>query len=231
MTPCRACHSPLAMLETGLESRPAYRNYNQDDGVHCLSCHGLKDGVAAARDVPAAPCRPRREPLLLKAESCYPCHEPTHSAFSEYYTSKAYAAGTRCADCHMPEVAERRGRSHGPNGGFNEAFIKKAVDWNCKIADSAATVTVTNKTGHKFPGEIPSRSFVIKCETEGAPPQYQSIRKPNKGESREDDRLKPDETRAFVFTIKSGAAPKITLLFKPFPVMPDEAASVIGQSK
>lgn len=228
MAGCRACHSPMSVFETGFESRPAFRDYNHDDGVHCLSCHGLKDGVAANRTIPDAPCRPRVEPILQKAESCYPCHEPTHQAFSEYYLSNAYKTGKRCLDCHMPEREGGKGRSHGPHGGLNGEFVKKAVEWKCEERNDTIFLTVTNKTGHKFPGEIPSRSFVMKVEMQDCEPVYQSIRKPNKGEAKEDDRLKPDETRVFEFKIKKSAFRKLTLLFKPFPIMPDEAAIEIG---
>ena len=62
---CRACHSPMPVLPHSLEEAPEYRDFNQDDGVHCLSCHGLEDGVAAARSIEGAPCRPRFEPRLL----------------------------------------------------------------------------------------------------------------------------------------------------------------------
>lgn len=228
MSGCRACHSPKSVYETGFDKRPAFREFNQNDGVHCLSCHGMKDGVAAARTIPDAPCRPQAEPGLQKAESCYPCHEPTHQAFTEYYTSKAYKQNTRCMDCHMPARASG-GRSHGPNGGLNPEFVKKGVDWNCEVRGGDLILTLTNRTGHKFPGEIPSRSFVIKWEIAGAPPVYETLRKANKGEVREDNRLGPDETRELKFTIPAAPAKAtLTLLFKPYPVMPDEASQVIG---
>src|SRR5262245_7215228 len=102
---CRACHSPLPVLVSGLTDPPDYRDFNQEDGVHCLSCHGLEDGVAAARTIEGAPCHPRADPRLLSADHCYPCHQPTHHAFDEYRVSRAFAEGTRCQDCHMRERA------------------------------------------------------------------------------------------------------------------------------
>lgn len=229
---CRACHSPMPMLATGLETRPAFRDFNHEDGVHCLSCHGLEQGVAAARSVPGAPCNPIADLRIGNVNSCFPCHEPTHQAYSEYYTSKAFRIGTRCMDCHMPELPGGR-RSHGPHGGFSADFVKNAIAWECKESNGAITLTLINKTGHKFPGEIPSRVFVIKRETVGgrtpSTPEYEQFRKPGKMEDREDDRLLPDEARTLHYKIPEGAESfTITLLFKVFPIMPDDVSTVLG---
>jgi hypothetical protein len=228
-TGCRACHSPLPVFETGLDQKPNYRDFNQDDGVHCLSCHGLAGGVAAARDLPEAPCNPKKEPRLQSVSMCYPCHQPTHQAFDEYWVSKAAAAGTRCVDCHMPPRADGPGRTHGNLGGLNANFVKKAIETKLERTAPGARLVVTNKTGHKFPGEIPSRSFVVKVTPSHGEPIYTTLRKPNKGEDREDNRLAPDESRAFDLAAPAGAEiRRVELLFKPFPLMPDEAAFVLG---
>jgi nitrate/TMAO reductase-like tetraheme cytochrome c subunit len=226
MEGCRACHSPMPVLATGLDSRPSFRDFNREDGVHCLSCHGLEDGVAAARDVPDAPCRPRRDERILKAELCYPCHQPTHQAFSEYYESKAFKSGTRCQDCHMP--AEGARRSHGPNGGFNDAFVRKAIDWKCDVADGKLKLTIVNRTGHKFPGEIPSRALVIQWQSGSAPATFEVLRRPNKGEDRADNRLKPDEVRTMEWNIEPGRSAELKLWFQPLPLLPEEKSIPIG---
>lgn len=238
---CRPCHSPLPVLLSGLDRRPRYRDFNQLDGVHCLSCHGLADGVAAARTIADAPCRPRRDERLLDANLCWPCHQPTHHAFDEYEVSKARADGIRCADCHMEAVsrppldgvappAPRAGRSHGPNGGLNPDFVRRALDWSCRREGGEVIVTLLNLTGHKFPGEIPSRVFQVRLIVDGGEPEHVTLRKPAKSEARADDRLAPDETRELRFPVDvSARAVRVTLLFKPFPLLPDEAAFVIGE--
>lgn len=226
---CRPCHSPLPVLQSGLQEPPLYRDFNQDDGVHCLSCHGLEDGVAAARTIPDAPCRPRFEPRLLKAEMCYPCHEPTHQAFTEYATSDAHAVGVRCVDCHMQPTEHRRGRSHGPNGGMNADFVRRALGWQCRLEGDEVVVELRNRCGHKFPGEIPSRAFVVRVTFDDREPIYELFRKPHRGEDRADDRLLPDETRLLRHAWPEGAAAvEVELLFKPLPLMPDERAFVLG---
>ncbi len=227
---CRACHSPLPVLPTGLDEPPDHRDFNQEDGVHCLACHGLADGVAAARTIEGAPCRPRLEPRLLEAELCFPCHEPTHQAFQEYYRSQAFAAGKRCADCHMEPRSAGGGRSHGPHGGFDADFVRRAIDWDAALEERELVLTLTNRTGHGFPGEIPSRSFLVHLEFPGAEPRDLLLRKPHKGEEREDDRLQPDETRVLRFPLPDGASSvRLELRFLPLPLLPREQGFLLGE--
>ncbi len=227
---CRPCHSPRSVFETGFDRRPDYRDFNQADGVHCLSCHGLADGVAAARTIEGAPCRPRYEPRLLEADHCYPCHEPTHQAFAEYEESDAFALGIRCVDCHMQPTTHRRGRSHGPNGGLNPDFVKRGLDWSAELADGEVRLTLRNRTGHKFPGEIPSRSLLIEVAFDDAPPRTELLRKPRRGEDRADNRLTPDEVRVLAFPVPPDASrARVRLYFRPLPLLPVEESFLLGE--
>ena len=228
---CRPCHSPRSVFETGFDRAPAFRDFNHEDGVHCLSCHGLEDGVAAARTIEDAPCRPRATPELLEADHCYPCHEPTHQAFTEYRTSIAFEDGTRCADCHMPRRAGG-GRSHGPHGGMNAEFVAKALRWRCEEADGAVLVHLENLTGHKFPGEIPSRSLSVRVTwhdpVDGAASAL--LRRPHKGEERADNRLLPDEERTLRFEVPPGATGgEVRIVFVPLPLLPVEQGFLLGE--
>jgi hypothetical protein len=227
---CRSCHSPMPVLEHSLVERPLFRGFNHDDGVHCLSCHGRADGVAATRDVADAPCRPRADARLSQAELCQPCHEPTHQAFSEYRQSRAFATGKLCADCHMPE-RDDGGRSHGPHGGLNAAFVRRALDWECRIENGEVVVVLRNRTGHKFPGEIASRSFLLWIDVAGEPALRELLRRPHKGEARADNRLLPDEVRVVRQPLPAGTAPadvRVRLLFQPLPLLPVEQSFVLG---
>ena len=160
---------------------------------------------------------------------CYPCHEPTHQAFAEYRRSDAFATGIRCVDCHMPPTKNRRGRSHGPHGGMNEEFVKRALAWKCKVADGALHVELRNRCGHKFPGEIPSRSFLVEVTFDDAAPNHEILRRPFKGEKRQDNRLRPDETRILRYPIPAGVETvRVRLLFKPLPLLPIEESFVLG---
>ena len=227
---CRPCHSPLPVLPNGLDVPPAYRDFNRADGVHCLSCHGLTDGVAAARTVEGAPCRPRFEPRLLQANHCFPCHQPTHQAFDEYWTSDAFAVGLRCVDCHMQPRENGRGRSHGPNGGMNAEFVARALAWHCDVVDGEVRVTLRNRAGHKFPGEIPSRSLVVRVEFPQSEARVVVLRKPHRGEERIDDRLRPDETRTLTFPFPDGVtSASVRLVFVPLPLLPEGQGFVLGE--
>jgi hypothetical protein len=229
---CRCCHSPLPVLQHSLTERPLFRAFLQDDGVHCLSCHGRDDGVAAARTVPDAPCRPRRDERLLQAELCQPCHEPTHQAFTEYRQSAAFTDGVRCADCHMPEREDGSGRSHGPHGGLDAAFVRKALRWQCAIVGGELVVTLRNRTGHRFPGEIPSRSFLLRIDIRGREPIRELLRRPFKGEARADNRLGPDEERVLRYPLGADLAAadvSVRLLFRPLPMTTEEDAFVLGE--
>ena len=224
---CRPCHSPQSVLVTGLDRAPDYRDFNQEDGVHCLSCHGLPDGVAAARTLPEAPCRPRAEPRMRDTYHCYPCHQPTHQAFDEYEESRAFAEGTRCIDCHMPLREDGSGRSHGPHGGMNAEFVRTAIDWEVREEPGELVVVLTNLTGHKFPGEIPSRSFLLRIESEVGT-ETVLLRKPHKGEARVDNRLLPDETRELRFPRPQGEV-AVRLLFQPLPLLGPDQCFELGR--
>lgn len=227
---CRPCHSPQPVLVSGLDRPPDFRDFNHEDGVHCLACHGLADGVAAARTLPDAPCRPRAEPRLASSELCWPCHQPTHHAFDEFAQSQACASGKRCADCHMPPRTAGGGHTHAGRGGFDAAFVKKAIEWSVRREGARVVVTVTNQTGHKFPGEISSRSFLVRVSCAGAERQELLLRKPHKGEARADDRLAPDETRALEFALQEAAGEvQVELYFLPLPLLPAEQGFKLGE--
>jgi hypothetical protein len=156
-------------------------------------------------------------------------HEPTHHAFEEYRTSKAFAAGKRCMDCHMPPREDGSGHFHGGHGGFDADFVRKAVEWQARIEDGAVVLTVENHTGHKFPGEISSRSFFVRVSFPGHEPAELLLRKPHKGEDRADDRLAPDERRVLRFPLPEGVQEaRVELRFLPLPLLPPEQGLVIG---
>jgi hypothetical protein len=131
----------------------------------------------------------------------------------------------------MQPTTHRHGRTHGPRGGFDPEFVKRAIAWRCWIEKRQVHVELRNRCGHKFPGEIPSRSFHVMVEF-GAPhePVHELLRRPHKGEDRRDNRLLPDEVRTLHFDLPVGVdAAEVHLLFKPLPLMPVTEAFRIGR--
>lgn len=245
---CRPCHSPHPVLPNGLEIAPRvyrpprFREENVESGVHCLSCHGLGNGsgVAAARDVPEAPCRPRRDDRLLSVAFCATCHDPTHQAAQEYWTSAQARDGIGCRDCHMPPVARadgRKGRSHVFPGGFDHAQVRRGVAVKSSLEGRTVVVSLTNQAAHKLPGEIPSRGLVVSVRAFDAAgarvlDRHTLFRRPFKNAEerhRPDDRLLPGETRVLREPLPAGAVrATVDVVFRSLPLQPDWQAIPIA---
>ena len=130
----------------------------------------------------------------------------------------------------MQPTTHHRGRSHGDNGGLNPDFVKRALGWRCWIEGGAVRVELRNRTGHKFPGEIPSRSFLVRVDFAGHDPAYTLLRKPHRGEDRDDNRLLPDELRILDYRLPEGAtSTRVRLLFQPLPLLPIEDSFLLGE--
>ncbi|MBL8900685.1 MAG: hypothetical protein JNM84_23840 [Planctomycetes bacterium] len=230
---CRSCHAPQAVLATGLDVIAVEREAQREDGVHCLSCHGLPSGeagVAGLRDLPTAPCRPRRVEALATNALCFPCHEPRQGTLAEFARSSAAARDERCATCHFPALEGRPGRSHGDWGGANERFVRTGLRFACRVEGEALVVELENRTPHRFPAESRTRSLVVRVEHESGAVEHRSFRRPNEGESSPDERLEPEERRELRFALPGAEAPRrVELLFKTFPLQPDAAAFVLGR--
>ncbi len=211
---CRPCHSPMPVLfeeySTDYGYRPRFRPVNKKDSISCKTCHLRPDGTVAARRTVDAPCKPRRDPRLLKPEFCGSCHNPTHNAYTEWRSSKAYKKGKTCSDCHAEKVRRttksgktRKGLSHRWKGGFDESFVKKGLDTECQYIEKKNRIilSLANKTSHKFPGEVPARSLNVKFRAVNEDGEQVwleriHIKRPAKTEVGErDTRLRPDEVR------------------------------------
>lgn len=230
---CRACHAPQAVLATGLERIAEERAAEREDGVHCLSCHGLPEGtpgVAALRDLPEAPCRPRRTPALATNALCSPCHEPRQGTLGEFARSRGAARGERCVDCHFPALEGRAGRSHADWGGANERFVRTGLAMSCRVDGAELVVALENLTPHRFPAESRTRALVVRVEHASGAVEHRTLRRPNEGEALSDERLEPDERREFRFALPGAERPlRVEALFKTFPLQPDTAAFVLAR--
>jgi hypothetical protein len=248
---CRPCHSPepVLALAAGLEpssheyTPPVFREINTASGVHCLSCHGLPGdaGVAAERSLPWAPCRPRRDDRLLEVALCASCHDPTHQAAQEYWTSRPAQEGVRCHDCHMAFEERKNGRdgwSHVFPGGFSKGQVRRGLRAEAWCDGRAVVVALSNRAGHKFPGEVPSRSLTIAFEAFDAAGKRvldESVLlrrsfKTKEEHDRPDNRLLPGETRELRQVLPDSAVRAVvTVVFRSLPLQAERDAIRIGR--
>jgi hypothetical protein len=225
---CRGCHSMEPILEreisTEVSYRPVYRAYAQEEGITCLSCHGLADGsVAAARDVPGAPCRPRRDDRLRTPEFCGACHNPTHLAYDEWKLSKS---GKTCTECH----AQKEGRfSHRMRGTEDPEFVKSGLTWSCELGGAELRVALTNKSGHRLPSEVPTRLLRVRIRLDDREEEivFRRPMKPVVGEK--DNRLWPDETRVLARPLGGAVKIRVEILFQPSLLTPPKEWIVLGR--
>lgn len=219
---CRGCHSMEPILAREISSdvsyRPVYRPYLKEEGVNCLACHGLADGsVAAARDLPGAPCRPRRDDRLRSVTFCGACHNPSHLVVDEWKQSKS---GKSCADCH----AVRDGRfTHRMLGVRDADFVRKAVEWSCEAKDGVLRISLTNRSGHRLPAEVPTRTLRVVISRDGREEQI-LFRRPNKATvGAKDNRLWPGETRVLERPAPELRGLEVRILYQPSPfVLPQD---------
>lgn len=168
MSECIDCHAPMPIHETGIAGRVAPRQNARADGVDCLTCHLLPDGVSVAAlrtiDTSGRPgaCRPSAVPEMATPAACAGCH-------NQHQTVDELAASGRpetCSDCHMPEVARgaeadgRKGRSHRWPGAHSVEMHRKAVDLALAIEGKEVVARVTNVgAGHHVPTDARHRSY------------------------------------------------------------------------
>ncbi len=169
---CIDCHAPQPIHMTGVDQRVAPRQHARADGVDCLSCHLLDDGVSVAAtrtvDTSATPgaCRPVAVPTMAVSTVCAGCHNQ-HETVDELLASGVQA---ECQTCHMPDVERaavgdrpaRAGRSHVFPGAHDEAMHKRAVKLEVRVDDGRVIADVTNVgAGHKVPTDARHRSYNV----------------------------------------------------------------------
>jgi hypothetical protein len=204
--------------------RPVYRPYNREEGVNCAACHGLADGsVAAARDIPSAPCRPRRDPRLSTPEFCGACHNPSHLAYDEWKLSKS---GKSCTECH----ARHDGKfTHRMRGVHDAEFVKKALEWTCGITEGELRISLTNRSGHKLPAEVPSRVLRVAIRIDEKDEELFFRRPPKQAVGHKDNRLLPDETRVITRKVSGAGAVKVEILYQQSPFVLPQGWIAVGK--
>jgi nitrate/TMAO reductase-like tetraheme cytochrome c subunit len=227
---CRGCHSMEPILAREISSdvsyRPVYRTWQQEEGVNCIACHGLADGsVAASRDLPNAPCRPRRDDRLRSVTFCGACHNPSHLVVDEWSRSKS---GKSCIDCH----AVRDGKfSHRMHGVQEPDFVKQALGWTCDVKDGTLRISLTNRSGHRLPAEVPSRVLRVAITIDGKEEEALFSRPPKGIVGNRDNRLEPDETRVLTRALAGARSIDVKILYQQSPFMLPQGWIRIGEWK
>jgi nitrate/TMAO reductase-like tetraheme cytochrome c subunit len=164
MSECIDCHAPMPIQATGIGTRVAPRQSSRSDGVDCLTCHLMDDGVsvAATRTLDtskvAGACRPVAVPEMSTPLACAGCHNQ-HNTVDELAAS---GLTETCSDCHMPQVArgEKQGRSHRWPGAHSLEMHQKAVKLDLALDGGAVVAKVTNAgAGHQVPTDARHRSY------------------------------------------------------------------------
>ncbi|GAB4158261.1 MAG: hypothetical protein Fur0037_25850 [Planctomycetota bacterium] len=164
---CKPCHLPRPVAITGFGERTLARGTELDEGVNCLSCHLDADGaIMARRDIPGAPCRPKRDERFLSMGLCENCHNQ-HFTTDQWRASEFAKQGVDCNDCHMPRVsrtpnAEPTGRDHVFSGAHDLAMLRKAGVFEVRREGSELVLSLRNEgAGHNFPTEERHRAVDI----------------------------------------------------------------------
>jgi len=172
MTECIDCHAPQPIHVTGVDQRVAPRQHSRSDGVDCLSCHLLDDGVsvAAGRTVDtsavAGACRPKETPSMRDSSSCVGCHNQ-HETVDEVLASNT---GKTCLDCHMETVersakdgrSARKGHSHRFPGAHEVFMHKRATTFAAEVKGDEFLAFTTNSGGaHHIPTDARHRSYNV----------------------------------------------------------------------
>lgn len=240
---CRACHSPEPVLMHDLSQRPVYRPHDQDESVSCVSCHQTAHGMASPRACDAsAPCGPVLDRRLASVEACGTCHDVTHDCVKEWRGTTFERKGVDCKACHMPESvievtkgqAPRPARSHAFPGWRDPAMLASAARGSLAVRDGKAVVTVENLCGHKLPGEFRSRELhvvILQLKGEEVLKEDRTVlKRPERFETGEDTRLRPEETRAFEAALAEGAERvEARLIYKDVPGLMDRDGTELGR--
>ncbi|MGQ0552099.1 MAG: multiheme c-type cytochrome [Planctomycetota bacterium] len=178
---CLPCHASRSVFEFGIaeNSRVMARVERLADGVDCLSCHGLPEGVAASRAGLTAACRPSFREELGTHQQCYACHNQ-HGTHDEWLASPAAAQGQDCHSCHMPRTsrsdteagAPRAGRSHRFLGGRDRDFALAGLELTQRVEAGEPrrlVVTLANRfAGHNLPTDTRNRAIDLVVRLEDA---------------------------------------------------------------
>ena len=209
------------------------------EGVDCFACHQDENGaIVGGRDVPDAPCRPRRDERFLSMELCRSCHDQ-HQTTQQWDKSQYPGRGITCNTCHMPPMerslaagGKRPGRKHVFEGCHDPDTLRRASTTTLEVRERTLRVTLTNTgAGHNFPTEERHRAVDIVARVlprDGAPGEWQRLfrfRQPYKGEPGENTQLPAHQSHVATLELPAGSGTaEVRVLYKLNPFMTDADA-------
>ena len=253
-TECLSCHAPQPIHLAPLGGRVFERSSRFETGVDCLSCHLLPDGgVAASRDIPSAPCRPRRVAELSSPVACKGCHNQ-HGLVDEHETLFLHPDPEKgavmkegrtenCIACHLPPVerpaaggAAGKGFDHAMRGGHHEEVLRRGMQFRAREEKGEIVAeTVVADVGHRAPADSRHRSFNvwITVTTEGGVKVHDraemaEYRMYYRSPPRENTNLRPGETAAARFPLPRGVrgTARVELVYCMNPVKKEKREAV-----
>lgn len=253
---CLPCHAPRPIFEHGIleGTRTLARVERRADGVDCLSCHQVAQGVAATRPGLSGACRPVFRAELSSHQQCYACHNQ-HNTHDEWIVSPAATANEDCQTCHMPRViraapevgAPRAGRSHRFLGGRDKSMVLDGLRLEHALDRDADILSVTLSNvfaGHNLPTDSRNRALdlvvtLFDSLDVALPPLSDEPRDPGTGRGtarlrfrnpyrssgRQNTQLPAGETATLSLPLQSAAVrARIELIYKLSPWVEDSEA-------
>jgi hypothetical protein len=215
MADCLPCHAPEPILMKEPGRLPLARPLLRKEGVSCLSCHRVADGVATPNGaVGAAPCRPVKEDRIRSVGVCRSCHND-HGTVDDWEKTPLKAQGRDCIACHMPIAVGKDGkqyRSHTWPGGHSKEMLNRAVRFDAALEGDARSLAVTVRNlaaGHNVPTELRHRSLDLEVTAHkgmfSVDKHLYRFRNPYKEEGLPNDQLRFGESRTLRFPVAPGS--------------------------
>ncbi len=210
---CIPCHAPQPLLLTGLSVPPLGREKQRKEGVSCLSCHRVREGIAVSRIPGEGPCRPLMDERVRSVDLCRGCHN-LHGTVDDWAATPLKKEGRDCYSCHMPLTKRennKEGRSHEWPGGHSKEMIGRAVRFGALVDDEKGLLIIeieNSGAGHNVPTELRHRALDLRVTIKegwfNKDTYLYRFRNPYKGEGGPNTQLKFGERRKLTYPLPVG---------------------------
>jgi hypothetical protein len=102
-------------------------------------------------------------------------------------------------------------------GVHDAPFVRGALGWSCEIREGELRIELVNRSGHRFPAEVPSRTLRIAVDVDGRKEEHFLRRPPKAAVGPKDNRLAPGETRTIRIPAAGARRIKVEIRFQRSP--------------